>query len=86
MQIPCGSEPAREWGQLGFEGEAQDAFASRLAPTVGSGRSEEVGCMQIPCGSEPAREWEQLGFEGEAQDAFASRLAPTGIASFGLNV
>jgi ribosomal protein S27E len=33
MQIPCGSEPAREWTQPGFEGAAEDAFASRLAPT-----------------------------------------------------
>ncbi len=47
-----------------FRRDAGDAFASRLAPTVGNGGSEGVGWMQIPCGSEPAREWEQLGFEG----------------------
>ena len=86
MQIPCGSELAREWEQSGFKGAAEDAFASKLAPTVGSGGSEGVGRMQIPCGSELAREWEQPEFKGAAEDAFASKLAPTGTASFGLNV
>ena len=43
MQIPCGSELAREWEQSGFKGAAEDAFASKLAPTVGSDGSEEAG-------------------------------------------
>ncbi len=51
-------------GNAVFKGEVADAFASKLAPTVGNGGSAGVGWMQIPCGSELAREWGQLGFLG----------------------
>ena len=78
MQNLVGASLLANGGNSVFKGDAGDAFASKLAPTLGNGGNEGVGWMQFPCGSEPAREWEQFGFEGGAEDAFASRLAPTG--------